>query len=107
MSAKKGDKALYDGEPKSAAYKSKDEPTEYFVMAKLDGSEPEEMVIGEDGREYEKTDHIPIDFDSVPQHVRDELAKATLETVRDILQQPGGREMLDAKTAARKARGML
>lgn len=73
-------------------------------MVELDGSEPEERFIGEDGREYEKTDHIPIDFDSVPQHVREELAKATLEMVWDILQQPGGREMLAAKTAARKNR---
>lgn len=102
--SKKGDKAFYDGEHKSAAYKSKDEPTKYFVMVKLDGSELEEVVIGEDGREYEKTDHVPINVNQIPDHVRDDLAKATLEAFQKFIHQPGPRERLDAVTTIRKAR---
>lgn len=52
-------------------------------------------------------DSIKIDVSLVPDHVRDDLAAATLGFVRGILQQPGGREMLDAKIAARKAKQRL
>lgn len=43
---------------------------------------------------------IKIDVNSIPAHVRDDLAAATLEFIKEILNQPGGREMLDEKTAA-------
>lgn len=49
------------------------------------------------------TDSIKIDFSAIPDHVREELAAATLECVRSFLQQPGGREFLDARKAAKKA----
>lgn len=48
------------------------------------------------------TDAIKIDFSTIPDYVRDELAEATLESVRAFLKQPGGREFLDAKKAEKK-----
>lgn len=53
--------------------------------------------------EGEETDVIHIDTASIPDYVRDVLVAATLDLYRSILRQPGGRAMLDAKTAARKA----
>lgn len=50
------------------------------------------------------TDNIKIDLSSIPDHVREDLAAATYEAVRNFLAQPGGKEMLDAEIAARKAR---
>lgn len=44
----------------------------------------------------ELTDSIHINVDEIPDHMRDELAAATLDFIRGILRQPGGREMLDA-----------
>jgi hypothetical protein len=49
------------------------------------------------------TDTIKIDFASVPNYVRDELAEATLESVRSFLRQPGGREFLDARKNLKKS----
>ena len=42
---------------------------------------------------------ITIDTAAIPAHVREDLAAATLELIRGILRQPGGRERLDAKKA--------
>ncbi len=50
----------------------------------------------------ELTDSIHINVDEIPDYVRDELAAAVLDMVRGILAQPGGREMLDAKSRERK-----
>lgn len=107
MAIKNINKEPSEGGYKSAAYKSKEGPAEYFLMVKLDGSEPEEVITGEDGREYEKTDHIPIDVNAIPDHVRNELAEATLEAFKVFLHQPGNREKLDKITASRKAKGVL
>ncbi len=49
------------------------------------------------------TNAIKIDFAVIPDHVREELAAATLESVRSFLQQPGGREFLDARKSSKKA----
>lgn len=49
------------------------------------------------------TDPIKIDFAAIPDYVREELAEATLESVRAFIRQPGGREFLDARKAAKKA----
>lgn len=49
------------------------------------------------------TNAIKIDFAAIPDHVREELAAATLESVRSFLQQPGGREFLDARKSAKAA----
>lgn len=49
------------------------------------------------------TDTIKIDFAAIPDHVRDDLAEATLKSVRSFLRQPGGREFLDARKAAKRA----
>lgn len=46
---------------------------------------------------------IKINIAEIPVSVRDDLAAATLDLIHSILRQPGGREMLDARTAARKA----
>lgn len=51
----------------------------------------------------EKCD-IHLDTAAIPAHVRDNLAAATLDLIHSILRQPGGREALDAQTAARKKR---
>lgn len=60
--------------------------------------------LGEFEYEIVDSDSVRLDVSLIPEHVRDELAAATLEFVRNTLRQPGGREMLDARTAARKAR---
>lgn len=44
---------------------------------------------------------VKIDVSSIPDSIRNDLAAATLELVREILRHPGGREMLDKKTAER------
>ena len=49
------------------------------------------------------TDTIKIDFAAIPDYVREDLAEATLESVRAYIRQPGGREFLDARKAEKKA----
>ncbi len=51
----------------------------------------------------EITSAIEIDISAIPAEVWDDLSAATLNLIHGILQQPGGRAALDAKTAARKA----
>lgn len=51
--------------------------------------------------EGELTDNIVIDLETIPNHVRDDLAATVFECVKDFLRQPGGREKLDAKKAAK------
>ncbi|MBR2943358.1 MAG: hypothetical protein IKB82_08170 [Clostridia bacterium] len=53
--------------------------------------------------EGELTEIITVDPTQIPAPVRDGLAAATLDMIYGILRQPGGREALDAKIAARKA----
>ena len=48
-----------------------------------------------------KKDTIKIDVSSIPDYVRDDLAAATLEFMKWILEQPSGREMLDVRIAER------
>jgi hypothetical protein len=45
-----------------------------------------------------------IDFSLVPEHVRKCVARATYQLLKNILDMPGGRQMLDECTAARHAR---
>ncbi len=47
-----------------------------------------------------KSQEIKIDTTAIPDYVRDSLAEATLQLIRGILRQPGGREMMDEKIAA-------
>ena len=49
------------------------------------------------------TDPIKIDLAAIPDYVREDLAQATLESIRSFLRQPGGREFLETKKAAKKA----
>lgn len=53
--------------------------------------------------EGELTEAVRIDTSAIPDAVRDGLAAATLDLIHTILRQPGGREALDARTAARHA----
>lgn len=53
--------------------------------------------------EGELTDSIQIDFSAIPKHVSDDLAATIFESVKDFLRQPGGKEFLDAKIAAKSA----
>lgn len=46
---------------------------------------------------------IHIDTAQIPTHARDELAAATLDFMHRILNQPGGREALNARITAKKA----
>lgn len=48
-------------------------------------------------------ERIHIDVSLIPDYKRDQLCAATLEFIKGILRQPGGREMLDAETARRHA----
>lgn len=85
-----------ESENKSSAYKSRTGPPWYMVIVKLDGSEPDEVVVDE-GIIYDRTDHIPINVDSIPSYVCDDLAKATLQAVRRFLRQSGSHEILAAE----------
>lgn len=51
-----------------------------------------------------ETNNVKIDFSQIPDHVRDELASATLNAVTEFIRQPGGREFLDNKKALKKAK---
>lgn len=42
---------------------------------------------------------IHIDTSLIPDHVRDQLAVATMDMVLGILRKPGGRELLEKKKA--------
>lgn len=61
-----------------------------------------ENIASEDELESGVTNDIKIDFSAIPDHVRDDLAAATFECVRSFLQQPGGREFLEARKKAKK-----
>ncbi len=45
---------------------------------------------------------IRFNLSEIPEHVREDLARATLELVKNILNQPGGREKLDRETKRRR-----
>ena len=45
---------------------------------------------------------IRFNLSEIPEHVREDLARATLELVKSILNQPGGRVKLDRETKRRK-----
>ena len=49
--------------------------------------------------ETKSTNTIHIDTSLIPDHVRDQLAVATMDMVLGIIRRPGGRELLDAKKA--------
>ena len=51
----------------------------------------------------ELTAAIHINVAEIPDHARDDLAAATLDFVRGILRQPGGRAALGAKIKAKNA----
>jgi hypothetical protein len=49
-------------------------------------------------------DDVRINTVSIPTYAAEALAAATLDFILQIKRQPGGQEMLDARTAIRKAR---
>jgi len=56
---------------------------------------PDKQVL--DDSQGNLTDSIKIDFESIPEHVRDDLAKSTLEAVQKFISQTGGRKYLNQK----------
>lgn len=51
-------------------------------------------------REYfakSANDNVYIDISSIPQHIKDSLAMATLDFIHDLLRQSDGRGVLNAK----------
>lgn len=53
--------------------------------------------------EGQLTDTIHIDTASIPAHVRDDLAAATLKAYLAYVREPGNLEKLEARIAAKKA----
>lgn len=51
-----------------------------------------------------KRDIVQVDTSTIPAHVRDDLAAATLDLMREILAQPGGRELLEKKKSEKAKR---
>ncbi len=47
-------------------------------------------------------EELIIDYKLIPSHARDELAATILDSVRAFIQQPGGREILEARKLAKK-----
>lgn len=92
----------------SYPYRSKTQPTQYMVVASLNGNSFEpEPIIEQDGVEYELTDRVEIDVNLIPDYVRDRLAEATLQFVKEYLQVPGNREKLNAKVEELRTNGRL
>lgn len=50
------------------------------------------------------TPEIKVNLSGVPEHVRDNLAEATLDAVKAFLLKQGGREYLDNKIAQKGAK---
>lgn len=101
MSQKKKDHLFEKRE--SHAYRSRTDPLQYIVITSLtDTWNGPGEVFEEDGIVFERTEHVEIDVTQIPDHVRDSLAKATLEAVQRFLRQPGGRELLEKEAARRK-----
>ena len=84
-------------QPESHAYKSKTDPPQYIVIASLtDTWNGPGEVFEEDGIVYERTDHVEIDLDQIPDHVRDDLARTVIEMAREYFRQPGIEEKYQA-----------
>lgn len=82
----------------SYPYRSKTQPTQYMVVVpRNDEAFEPESIIEQDGIEYERTDRVEIDVNLIPDHVRDRLAKATLQAMREYIKIPGNREKLNAE----------
>ena len=97
--------------------KSKNEiPKETYSYVSTDGSgtgmvivplaeaykpkETEEL----NGVVYKRVDELRVDVNQIPDHVRDLLAAATLEAVKEWMKDPETRKQIDERTAKRKAR---
>lgn len=57
--------------------------------------------------EYEEREvgSLHINTSAIPDYARDELAAATLDFIRSIMQQPGGREALNARKSSKTLSG--
>lgn len=93
--------------------KNKDLEARFYVERKGDNSAYEllqdgdyesEDILVHNGVVYERTDEVKIDVTLIPDHVRDDLAAATLEAVQRFIRRPGGRKYLDSKIAFKKSR---
>ena len=104
MSTKEKHNIYTQKDCKSSAYESRTDPPQYTVFAKLDGSDLDDVIV-ENGIEYERTDHIPIDLDSIPDFVREELARATYEYAKEFYSHPENEAGYQKWLADRKGKG--
>lgn len=81
----------------SHAYRSRTNPPRSFVIASLtDTWNGPGEVFEEDGIVYERTDHVKIDVDQIPDHVRYDLLETIMEATKEYFKQPGVEEKFQA-----------
>lgn len=79
------------------AYRSRTNPPRSFVIASLtDTWNGPGEVFEEDGIVYERTDHVKIDVDQIPDHVRYDLLETIMEATKEYFKQPGVEEKFQA-----------
>ena len=91
MSTQQKKRILSDSNITSRTYKSRTDPPMYITLAHLDGREPEERIIRE-GIAYDQTDHIELDLEAIPEHVRNDLAKFAISLAKEYFSKPGNEE---------------
>jgi len=93
-------KESYENERKSFTYKGRTDPTKYFVQVYFSDFDPESNpkdVVMHDGIDYERTeDEIGIDWDSIPDNIKEDLADAALEDYLAFMNRPDAQAILDA-----------
>ena len=56
---------------------------------------------------YKRVDELHVDVNQIPDHVRDRLAAAALEAVKEWMKDPETRKQIEDRTAKRKAQLIL
>jgi len=77
------------------AYRSRTAPPAYIGMVLLYGREPGD-VFEDTGIKYDRADHIPFDFDDMPDNVKNDLAASAWKAIQRFMQRPNARAILDA-----------
>lgn len=98
MSQRKKDVNPYEEKQKMYTYKSKTDPDKYFIKVYFSGveqpPEPEETSML-NGVEYELTDdEIGLDWNSMPEHTKNDLADAALKAYIGFMKRPDAQEVL-------------
>lgn len=84
---------------KSIPYVSKAAPHTCMAVVPLaDDFVPEDTEIV-NGVEYERVEEFHIDVNSIPDHVRESLAAATLDFIKRMLRDPNSRSELEKRLA--------